>query len=1440
MRQLLVLMLLLSINCYSLEIRSSIAQIFPLQEKIPSKVGLVVSLRGNVLITRNGRTYPLKIKDSLYTGDKLETAPRAFVQIDFIDHSKISLHGSSDFKIDAYQFPGQEQVEYVGSISNGFLSFMAGQIGKIAPQNYKIETSTASVGIRGSSGEILTSDGTLAKRPKKLEVMKKGGLGLTIAAKIPQGILNIEGPISKDVLTVINSGEGFFLDQNQKLQKKQFITTPLEKYQKEEILREQNSLQKDSSKNDDLKKAPKEPLEVTNSAENNRFFTQATETFYEQFEESFLSFDLAIPSIDNLLEELGSILENTEDLKDNVVAERVEDDRESYFYDEQQKVLNSNSIDYEGLLTGYGDNSSYQNLIYVGNKEQSLIFYNELFETLYEIDYENSSSLQSVSVNETSQALLVHDSKEEFFLLNLKHENAEELFYFGKTPTDESTEIVYDKGRAFKQRVANELPNSGRVIYENFHQESHVKSALEATFSNALLSNAGAAIDGEISYSEAISAVDFSTNELLGFMAHDSSHYPSLSLPPSSDSSSTDFHNWNAPSLILRASLRENGLVENVKLYLQNGITENTELYNTSLDKFSGQGQLFGSKGQGLGIQATHSNGYFVLGAHQNDHLEFVDSLSGSYRGYLQGIHLQGFSPSYLRGDLSLTAQFEEGAIAGSLSFDGKTALIDGLGFSTNMIFSEISHSALNNSASFITSFDTTQTAANTISDIIWGSWNASESRDKIYPGMHNFFSASIAGSMPKSASELVYYEGLLGATHIETTDSLITSGENLSSIGVSKFALNPQSQEIKGLHFFDSGKLLIFQGNSADQSSFEGNLSALSLELGDPVNSELFSNSTDSLGSLQGQFSNLGNLSFDYQRKSENANEVEVIYGAGLAFQEKQAAVEAMQFIGDMEGLNFASNGGIYLLEGGDLGVDMIFSFDALVNQGEHEMDVLIAASDNFQQNLSYLTKSNHDHNTFINKDAFIAHLESVHPITDDPNNISFGASFGPELANASKSYIIGLPGLEDHLYSSWGMWSTRGASSNDQLFGYFSMARTENQYLPDMSALASKENLYHYEGIAIASIFDAASPKGRMSGGFSSFDVNFYNGQVMGQVNLNTGQNIYFDGWNIASSTSFEGTSSLNGVRSPQSFSMSLAGPQAKEAVGSFAALDSQSAISGAFGAAYKSSHSLEKMQGYLMGVAVDGSGIELLDGNTLGLNIEAAKNRVTGLVEIEDINNGKSFSLRMSQEGNSFLNKDSFFSLLQTFPDPSLSQVSIGNEFTLDFISPDFSIVSALGGLEEYEYVSWGKWLIYGSQTQALGYFGAGNNNSVHLPNMSDIIAGNPGTINYTGLAIASIFQNNNIEGIEELGQSQFRVNFAQGSINGNIQLPSLSIELLNGSLSGAKFSGQTRLNGTIQSDGFYGSFYGPQAQEAAGAFHAKDSTYRVSGAFGAKKN
>lgn len=132
------------------------------QNKEENQVGTVLSLRGKATVRDfQGRERTLKVGFPLYQGDRIETGKEAFLQAIFLDGSLIRLDKEGDFTVNEYYFHEEKgDAKSDISIDSAIISFLAGKISKIAPQNYKLRTATATIGIRGSSGELVARDGS--------------------------------------------------------------------------------------------------------------------------------------------------------------------------------------------------------------------------------------------------------------------------------------------------------------------------------------------------------------------------------------------------------------------------------------------------------------------------------------------------------------------------------------------------------------------------------------------------------------------------------------------------------------------------------------------------------------------------------------------------------------------------------------------------------------------------------------------------------------------------------------------------------------------------------------------------------------------------------------------------------------------------------------------------------------------------------------------------------------------------------------------------------------------------------------------------------------------------------------------------------------------------------------------------------------------------------
>lgn len=113
-------------------------------------IGLVETLAGNATATRASRIiHSLKVGDSIYSGDTVQTGANSRLGITFIDRTVFSLSANAKMVINdlVYSTRGGSSKMLVGLLKGGFV-FLAGNIA--GSGSMKIDTPVAQIGIRGT------------------------------------------------------------------------------------------------------------------------------------------------------------------------------------------------------------------------------------------------------------------------------------------------------------------------------------------------------------------------------------------------------------------------------------------------------------------------------------------------------------------------------------------------------------------------------------------------------------------------------------------------------------------------------------------------------------------------------------------------------------------------------------------------------------------------------------------------------------------------------------------------------------------------------------------------------------------------------------------------------------------------------------------------------------------------------------------------------------------------------------------------------------------------------------------------------------------------------------------------------------------------------------------------------------------------------------------
>jgi len=111
-------------------------------------------------VSASGQTRALAKGASLESGDTVNTKSGR-VQLRFSDGAYVSLQPQSEFRIDDYRFDGKTDGAERGffSLLKGGLRTITGLVGRVNKKSYQVNTSVATIGIRGTEYTIAYGDG---------------------------------------------------------------------------------------------------------------------------------------------------------------------------------------------------------------------------------------------------------------------------------------------------------------------------------------------------------------------------------------------------------------------------------------------------------------------------------------------------------------------------------------------------------------------------------------------------------------------------------------------------------------------------------------------------------------------------------------------------------------------------------------------------------------------------------------------------------------------------------------------------------------------------------------------------------------------------------------------------------------------------------------------------------------------------------------------------------------------------------------------------------------------------------------------------------------------------------------------------------------------------------------------------------------------------------
>ncbi|ALP52017.1 hypothetical protein Tel_02050 [Candidatus Tenderia electrophaga] len=148
--------------------------------------GFVLMATGTVeAVQTNQQTRPLKRRSPFFPGESLRTGPEAKAQVRFRDGSLITLRAQTEIRLDEFRFdePFKGEDKNIFTLVSGGFRTITGKIGKQKPDNYQMKSSVASIGVRGTTYEVVLAQGLNVAAWQGSIVVENQGGRMTLGAE---------------------------------------------------------------------------------------------------------------------------------------------------------------------------------------------------------------------------------------------------------------------------------------------------------------------------------------------------------------------------------------------------------------------------------------------------------------------------------------------------------------------------------------------------------------------------------------------------------------------------------------------------------------------------------------------------------------------------------------------------------------------------------------------------------------------------------------------------------------------------------------------------------------------------------------------------------------------------------------------------------------------------------------------------------------------------------------------------------------------------------------------------------------------------------------------------------------------------------------------------------------------------------------------------------
>lgn len=166
-----------------------------------AEAGKVLMSLGDVKVTRDGKSIPLKKGDAVQSGDIIITGLTSNAQVRMSDGAIMAIRSQTEFKINEYSFNGKADGSEKASLSllKGGVRAVTGVIGRENRDNLKVDAVVATIGIRGTGFNIVYCQGNCSNADK---TPAKDGLyagvfegKVSVANEVNNGTYGVNEPV---------------------------------------------------------------------------------------------------------------------------------------------------------------------------------------------------------------------------------------------------------------------------------------------------------------------------------------------------------------------------------------------------------------------------------------------------------------------------------------------------------------------------------------------------------------------------------------------------------------------------------------------------------------------------------------------------------------------------------------------------------------------------------------------------------------------------------------------------------------------------------------------------------------------------------------------------------------------------------------------------------------------------------------------------------------------------------------------------------------------------------------------------------------------------------------------------------------------------------------------------------------------------------------------